>query len=68
MPELEILRVHQSRSATPDEGLVCLVCLVDRMKDMISRGGENAYCVEVEDTLAGARGSTRRQCSACQTR
>jgi acyl-CoA synthetase (AMP-forming)/AMP-acid ligase II len=65
MPELEILRADQSRSATPDEGLVYLA---DRMKDMINRGGENVYCVEVEGTLAGARGSTRRPCSACQTR
>ena len=34
-----------------DEGLVYLV---DRMKDMINRGGENVYCVEVENALAGA--------------
>jgi acyl-CoA synthetase (AMP-forming)/AMP-acid ligase II len=32
-----------------DEGLVYLV---DRMKDMINRGGENVYCVEVENALA----------------
>ena len=32
-----------------DEGLVHLV---DRMKDMINRGGENVYCVEVENALA----------------
>jgi AMP-binding enzyme C-terminal domain len=30
------------------------VTLVDRMKDMINRGGENVYCVEVENVLAGA--------------
>jgi long-chain acyl-CoA synthetase len=36
-----------------DEGLVYLV---DRMKDMINRGGENVYCVEVENALAGAPG------------
>jgi acyl-CoA synthetase (AMP-forming)/AMP-acid ligase II len=36
-----------------DEGLVYLV---DRMKDMINRGGENVYCVEVENVLAGAPG------------
>jgi long-chain acyl-CoA synthetase len=36
-----------------DEGLVCLV---DRIKDMINRGGENVYCVEVENALAGAPG------------
>ena len=35
-----------------DEGLVYLV---DRRKDMINRGGENVYCVEVENALAGAR-------------
>jgi acyl-CoA synthetase (AMP-forming)/AMP-acid ligase II len=33
-----------------------LVYLVDRMKDMINRGGENVYCVEVENALAGAPG------------
>ena len=32
-----------------DEGLVHLV---DRKKDMINRGGENVYCVEVENALA----------------
>src|SRR6185437_7966159 len=36
-----------------DEGLVYLV---DRLKDMINRGGENVYCVEVENALAGAPG------------
>jgi long-chain acyl-CoA synthetase len=33
-----------------DEGLVFIV---DRKKDMINRGGENVYCVEVENALAG---------------
>jgi acyl-CoA synthetase (AMP-forming)/AMP-acid ligase II len=33
-----------------------LVHLVDRAKDMINRGGENVYCVEVENALAGAPG------------
>lgn len=28
-----------------------LVFIVDRMKDMINRGGENVYCVEVENAL-----------------
>lgn len=28
-----------------------LVFIVDRMKDMINRGGENVYCVEVENVL-----------------
>ncbi len=32
-----------------DEGLVYIV---DRAKDMINRGGENVYCVEVENCLA----------------
>jgi len=36
-----------------DEGLVYVV---DRAKDMINRGGENVYCVEVENALAGAPG------------
>lgn len=30
--------------------------VVDRAKDMINRGGENVYCVEVENALAGAPG------------
>ncbi|MBD5633394.1 MAG: AMP-binding protein, partial [Candidatus Eremiobacteraeota bacterium] len=33
-----------------------LVYIVDRAKDMINRGGENVYCVEVENALAGAPG------------
>jgi len=32
------------------------VYIVDRAKDMINRGGENVYCVEVENALAGAPG------------
>ena len=32
------------------------VYLVDRIKDMINRGGENVYCVEVENVLAAAPG------------
>ena len=32
-----------------DEGFVQIV---DRMKDMVNRGGENVYCVEVENALA----------------
>ncbi len=39
-----------------DEGLVYLV---DRAKDMINRGGENVYCVEVENALAGRAGRVR---------
>jgi len=33
-----------------DEGFVYVV---DRMKDMINRGGENIYCIEVESALLG---------------
>ena len=33
-----------------------LVRIVDRVKDMINRGGENVYSVEVENALAGAPG------------
>ncbi len=33
-----------------------LVFLLDRKKDMINRGGENVYCVEVENCLIGAPG------------
>jgi long-chain acyl-CoA synthetase len=36
-----------------DEGLLYIV---DRVKDMINRGGENVYCIEVEAALAGAPG------------
>lgn len=36
-----------------DEGLTHIV---DRAKDMINRGGENVYSVEVENALAGAPG------------
>jgi long-chain acyl-CoA synthetase len=33
-----------------------LLYIVDRKKDMINRGGENIYCIEVENALAGAPG------------
>ncbi|MGH3495114.1 MAG: class I adenylate-forming enzyme family protein, partial [Sciscionella sp.] len=33
-----------------------LVFIVDRVKDMINRGGENVYSVEVENAMAGAPG------------
>jgi long-chain acyl-CoA synthetase len=36
-----------------DDGLLYIV---DRAKDMINRGGENVYCIEVESALAGAPG------------
>jgi len=32
------------------------VYIVDRVTDMINRGGENVYCVEVENVLASAPG------------
>ncbi len=33
-----------------------LLYIVDRKKDMINRGGENVYSLEVENVLAGAPG------------
>jgi long-chain acyl-CoA synthetase len=33
-----------------------LLYIVDRLKDMINRGGENVYSIEVENVLAGAPG------------
>ena len=33
-----------------------LLYIVDRTKDMINRGGENVYSIEVENALAGAPG------------
>ena len=33
-----------------------LVCVVDRAQDVINRGGENVYSVEVENSLASAPG------------
>src|SRR6202042_280007 len=33
-----------------------LLYVVDRAKDMINRGGENVYCIEVESALSGAPG------------
>jgi long-chain acyl-CoA synthetase len=36
-----------------DEGFTYIV---DRAKDMINRGGENVYCVEVENAIAAAPG------------
>jgi long-chain acyl-CoA synthetase len=33
-----------------------LLFVLDRIKDMINRGGENVYCVEVENALIGAPG------------
>ena len=36
-----------------DDGFVRIV---DRMKDMVNRGGENVYCVEVENAIAACPG------------
>jgi long-chain acyl-CoA synthetase len=33
-----------------------LIYVLDRIKDMINRGGENVHCVEVENALIGAPG------------
>ena len=33
-----------------------LLYIVDRKKDMINRGGENVYSIEVENALAGRPG------------
>ena len=48
-----------------DDGLLYIV---DRKKDMINRGGENVYSIEVENALAGAPGSARPRRSASPTR
>ncbi len=42
--------LHSGDLASIDE--LGLVRIVDRKKDMINRGGENVYCVEVENALA----------------
>jgi long-chain acyl-CoA synthetase len=42
--------LHSGDLARIDE--LGLVSVVDRKKDMINRGGENVYCVEVENALA----------------
>ena len=47
-----------------DEGLPFIV---DRAKDMIIRGGENVYCVEIENCWPSIPRSTRRRSSACPT-
>jgi acyl-CoA synthetase (AMP-forming)/AMP-acid ligase II len=46
--------VHTGDLARVDEN--GLAYIVDRAKDMINRGGENVYSVEVENALAGAPG------------
>ncbi len=45
--------LHTGDLARVDDGLVRVV---DRVKDIINRGGENVYSVEVENALAGAPG------------
>ena len=41
--------LHTGDMARIEDGLVTIV---DRKKDMVNRGGENVYCVEVENVLA----------------
>ena len=53
-----------------DEGFVYIV---DRAKDMVIRGGENVYCVEVEAVLfehpdGRRRGGDRRSRTRCSAR
>lgn len=45
--------LHSGDLASVDGGIVRIV---DRAKDVINRGGENVYSVEVENALAGAPG------------
>ncbi|MCD2195234.1 AMP-binding protein [Actinomycetospora endophytica] len=45
--------LHTGDLARVDDGIVRIV---DRAKDVINRGGENVYSVEVENALAGAPG------------
>ncbi|MHC1562261.1 class I adenylate-forming enzyme family protein [Actinomycetospora sp. C-140] len=45
--------LHSGDLARVDDGMVRIV---DRAKDVINRGGENVYSVEVENALAGAPG------------
>jgi acyl-CoA synthetase (AMP-forming)/AMP-acid ligase II len=47
--------LHSGDLARVDDGMVRIV---DRAKDVINRGGENVYSVEVENALAGAPGVT----------
>ncbi|MEA2315275.1 MAG: long-chain acyl-CoA synthetase, partial [Solirubrobacteraceae bacterium] len=46
--------LHTGDSARIDDD--GLLYIVDRKKDMINRGGENVYSIEVENALAGAPG------------
>jgi len=43
--------LHTGDVARLDDDGFCQI--VDRIKDMVNRGGENVYCVEVENALAG---------------
>jgi long-chain acyl-CoA synthetase len=45
--------LHTGDLGRVDDGLLYIV---DRKKDMINRGGENVYSIEVESALAGAPG------------
>jgi acyl-CoA synthetase (AMP-forming)/AMP-acid ligase II len=46
--------LHSGDIARLDADGFCTI--VDRKKDMVNRGGENVYCVEVENVLAGCPG------------
>jgi len=46
--------LHSGDLALLDADGFCTI--VDRKKDMVNRGGENVYCVEVENVLAGCPG------------
>jgi len=46
-----VLQVHTGDVARLDEE--GFVYIVDRAKDMLIRGGENVYCVEIESVLYG---------------
>ena len=46
--------LHTGDLARIDDG--GLLYIVDRVKDMINRGGENVYSIEVESALVGAPG------------
>ena len=48
-----------------DDGFVQIV---DRKKDMVNRGGENVYCVEVENALAAASRRVRGGGARCSRR
>jgi len=60
-------RVAQDRDIARIDG-DGFVYILDRAKDMINRGGEKIYSLEVENVLYMCPGSRRRRCSASPTR